>query len=132
MKENYHIHRDILFICPLTKERHDNRFGMMGIVIYGVNSHGRNVVYGFGFINDSFDELQNFEFIFQQFNSYMEKQPRVVLMSRIIATGNSENLFTAINKTYGKRCGSNWSPYLGETQMVFCPYALYEELKDKF
>ena len=65
MKEQYHLHRDIMFVCPFTKSRNDNRFGMMGLMLYGVNSYGKNQVYAMGFINpEQSQELENYEFIF--------------------------------------------------------------------
>ena len=65
MKEQYHLHRDIMFVCPFTKSRNDNRFGMRGLMLYGVNSYGKNQVYAMGFINpEQSQELENYEFIF--------------------------------------------------------------------
>ena len=132
-KEKYHMHRDVVLICPFNKLRNQNRFGMMGIFIYGINSHGRNQVYGIGFINEQYNELENYEFIFKYFKFYMEQDPKVILMSRNLAAGfKSENLYRALLKSYGKQCGINYSPIVGDTQLLFCPYDLQEELKDKF
>ena len=57
----------------------------------------------------------------------------MIMVSRQVASSiASENLHTAILKVYGKQCGQNFSPTTGETQILFCPFALFEELKDKF
>ena len=98
------MHRDVVFVCPFLKSRHDNWLGMMGIAIYGINSHGRNQIYGFGFLNDQYDEYTNYEFIFSNFAYYMEKPPKLIMMSWIIAAGfKSDNLYKAILKVYGKQ-----------------------------
>lgn len=47
-------------------------------------------------------------------------------------SSGTENLYTALLKVYGRQYGKNWSPCAGETQILFCPYALLEEVKDKF
>ena len=52
MKERYLIYRDILMICPCLStlssntDSENSRFKLMGLAIYGVNSNGRNVIFG--------------------------------------------------------------------------------------
>ena len=54
-------------------------------------------------------------------------------MSRQMAAGlGNDNLYKSLLRVYGKQCGQSYSPLAGETQLLFCPYALHEELKDKF
>lgn len=98
-----------MFICPLLKQKDDNRFGMMGIIMYGVNSHGRNQVFGFGFLeNKKETESENYEFIFSKFSQYMELPPKVIMISRAVAAGlGNDSIFNALLKVYGKRCGPN-------------------------
>lgn len=55
---------------------------MMPLLIYGVNSSGKHQIFGFGFVNDEYDELINYEFIMRHFAMYMEKPPKIVMMSR--------------------------------------------------
>lgn len=53
MKEKYLIYRDVIFISPCLQSlaHSDNEEGnqrfkkLMGMVIYGVNSNGRNVIF---------------------------------------------------------------------------------------
>lgn len=54
MKEKYLIYRDIMMVCPCLStimseegERDNVRFSkLMGLAFYGVNSNGRNVIFG--------------------------------------------------------------------------------------
>lgn len=53
MKEKYLIFRDVLMICPCLTVMNSNesdekmsRFSLMGMALYGVNSNGRNVIFG--------------------------------------------------------------------------------------
>ena len=47
-----------MFVCPFSKVPIEkNRFGMKVVMMYGVNSHGKNQVYGIGFLNEEYDEL---------------------------------------------------------------------------
>ena len=56
MKERYLIYRDVIMICPcmlnnsagvsLDNEGHNRFRDHMGVGIYGVNSNGRNIIFG--------------------------------------------------------------------------------------
>jgi hypothetical protein len=52
MKEQYLIYRESLMICPCLRNQQNNRFNMMPLVLYGVNSHGRNQIFAFCLVKE--------------------------------------------------------------------------------
>ena len=76
---------------------------MMAIMIYGINSSGKNQVFGFGFVSSKDEDEEDFHFLLHHFAEYMEKPPKMIMISRQVASSIvSENLHTALLKVYGK------------------------------
>ena len=80
MKENYLSFKDCLMICPCSKTHNVNRFGLLSLLLYGINSTGRNALFAFCLVSES--DKESYEFVFRQFLTYMEQPPRHVLMKR--------------------------------------------------
>ena len=63
----------------------------------------------------------------------MEAPPKTVLVSRLVAaTMCEEAMYNGLLRAFGKQHGQHFSPLNGDTQVLYCPYALFEELKEKF
>ena len=41
MKEKYQIYKDVVFVVPFLQTKHENWFGMMALMIYGINNQGK-------------------------------------------------------------------------------------------
>ena len=55
------------------------------------------------------------------------------MMSRYDAMEQgSSGMLNSLLKVFGKQVGVNFTPLYGDTQLLFCSYALHEELKEKF
>jgi len=130
MKEQYLTHHDVLLICPCTKRREQSRFGMLALVLYGVNSHGRNQVFAFCLVRESESEdRETFEFVLRQFLVYMDNRvPRHVLMQRCPQTSA---LFQGVKRVLTTKFSVK-VPLTVDDPLVFCPYSLHEELKARF
>jgi hypothetical protein len=114
MKECFLMYRDCLIVHTLPTTI-TSKLGLNCVVLYGVNSSGRNTIFGILFAADR----KTFFTAFDQFFSYMSRKPSCVLMKRVPL---SNPVYQGIRKFLK---GS-------KATISFCPYSLHEELKDKF
>eukprot|EP00347_Sterkiella_histriomuscorum_P018525 403345179 len=80
MKEKYLTYNDILIICPCYQSFQENRFNMLGLTFYGVNSNGRNIVFGFALV--TINDPSSIEYAVKNFLFYMIQLPKVILTDR--------------------------------------------------
>lgn len=133
MQENLAAHSDVLMVTPLNKIASECRFGMTPLIFHGVNSKTKNFICGVALVKPSSDLTESYEFVFKQFQKALDKRKRILIVSRQhTASGNNSQIYKSLLKVFGKCCGVHHSPTKGPTQILFCPYDLLEELKDKF
>jgi len=87
MKERYLIYRDVVALW-LGHPPTDARFRLSGVCLYGVNSNGRNVIFGIGLGKWFFsmkhtvnlDKAESLEFVLREFFYYMGKLPKALVL----------------------------------------------------
>lgn len=82
MKEKYQMYKDVVFVVPFLQTKHENRFGMMALMIYGINNQGKIQVFAFGFVSSKEEDEEDFHFLFHHFAQFMERAPKIILLSR--------------------------------------------------
>ena len=123
------MYRDCLMICSCNKKRDQSRFGMLSVVLYGVNSHGRNQIFALCLVKDRADDRETFEFVFRQFLEYMDQHvPRHVLMKR---TPITSAIFQGVKRVLTTKFSVK-IPLTEQDPVLFCPYSLHEDLKARF
>lgn len=111
----YLVYRDCLILHPYSYDRDGMSFGLTCIILYGVSSTGKNVIFGFGLARET--DRKSCEFVLKQFLAFVERKPVLVMMKRLSQTNC---FFLALKKT------------IKDDTIAFCVYSLFEELKEKF
>ena len=103
---------------------------MLSLALYGVNSHGRNQIFAFCLVRETESaDRETFEFVFRQFLVYMDNHvPRHVLMQRMPLTSA---LYQGVKRVLTTKFSVK-IPLTVEDPVIFCPYALHEDLKARF
>ena len=112
MKRNFGRYRDIVYIH---RRMNDTRFKKILTLIIGIDNHGLNRIFAIALTSK--DDIPTNEWIFTQFNSYMEKaKPMTIILER--------------NKSVHKALASLYNGK--QTSIVYCPYYIHKSLKFEF
>lgn len=92
MKERYLIYRDVVALCSCQSANSadsEDRFRLSGVCFYGVNSNGRNVIFGIALGKEiSCSSIvtprssESLEFAMREFFYYMGKLPKALIVER--------------------------------------------------
>jgi len=81
------MYKDSMVICPCFKSTQNSRdedysrFELLPIAFFGINSNGRNILFAFALVTP--DDISSHEFVFRQFEIYMEQPPRFIVLRRL-------------------------------------------------
>lgn len=126
MRRAYLKFKDLLCVSHGNLKHSDMRFNLVPLILYVIDSNGRNHVVAFCLTDQQAD---SFEFVLSEFKLFTAAPPKQVLMHRVPV---ASPLLLSLKKTYSQKPQFNIKPPISDNMCLFCPYHLHEELKDQF
>jgi hypothetical protein len=124
MRRSYLKFKDLLCVSEGNLKHTDLRFDLAPLMLYVVDSNGRNHVVAFCLSDYSPESL---DFLLSEFKQFTAAPPKQILMKRVPITNP---LLLALKKAYSSKAQFNVKPPVSDNMCLFCPYNLHEELKD--